>query len=125
MWSSAGWIAVACGVAVTACTQADGSKAVGMVGSPAWMATASNEAKLATYRSNCEGYGFIAGTPEMARCMQEEAGDHRAAASASAIAMSESMRQTGQRLQNVGPTTTTTDCSPGVGGGLNCTSRTY
>lgn len=98
------------------CTQADGSTAVGMVGSPAWQATASPAAKMATYRANCEGYGYTPGTPAMAQCMQQEAGDYRASSSSAMAAMSTNMAQMSQPRP-----ITTTNCTS-VGYSVNCTS---
>jgi hypothetical protein len=110
------------GLALTACTQADGSTALGREGSPAWMATASPAAKLATYRGNCEGYGFVAGTPEMAQCVQQEAGSYRAGASSTMAAISDNMAAMSQRQPITVQPTTTTNCQPSYGGGMRCTS---
>jgi hypothetical protein len=55
------------------------------------MATASPEAKLATYRANCEGYGYQPATPDMAQCVQQEAGDYRAGAQANMAALGTGM----------------------------------
>lgn len=59
--------------AVAGCQGADGTTHLGMPGSPAWMATASQNTKMAYYREQCTGYGFRPGTSEMAQCMQMEA----------------------------------------------------
>lgn len=104
------------GLATAACTQPDGSTALGVPGSPAWQATASPAAKMATYRTNCEGYGYVAGTPAMAQCMQQEAGDYRAGAAANMAALSTNMANMSQPRPM-----TTTNCTA-IGHNVNCTS---
>lgn len=81
------------------------------------MATASPDAKLATYRANCAGYGYTPGTPEMAHCVQQEAGDHRGMASANMAAMAETMGEMSAPRRPV----TTTNCTR-FGDSVNCTS---
>lgn len=57
----------------------DGSPIIGLPGSPAWMATASPEAKAEHFGKACAAYGFKAGTPEMASCIQSEVSGQRTA----------------------------------------------
>ena len=45
---------------------------VGMVGSPMWHATASQQDKVSVYRDICSSYGFQVNTPEMAQCIATE-----------------------------------------------------
>lgn len=112
---------------LSACTQPDGSTALGVPGSPAWMMTASPEAKLATYRANCSGYGYAAGTPEMAQCVQQEAGEYRSNASSAMAALSEGMVQAGQPrpsthvIETQAPAMTTTNCNA-YGDSMRCTT---
>jgi len=51
-----------------------------MAGSPAWFATAGPETIAAYYRKRCVSYGFQAGTPQMAQCIQSEASGGRSRA---------------------------------------------
>lgn len=80
-------------VILAGCTQADGTTAIGRVGSPAWMATASTETKVSTYRNNCVAYGFEPGTVEMATCLQKEAERYSQRASERAAANAEKHRR--------------------------------
>lgn len=75
---------------VSACQGPDGTTHLGMPGSPAWMATASQATKMAHYRGQCEGYGFKAGTSQMAQCMQMEAISTKQGARAQAAEAAES-----------------------------------
>lgn len=86
-------LAVLAALSLAACAQPDGSTAVGAVGSPAWMMTASASAKAATYQQACTGYGFQPGTPEMARCAQMEAHSARDSAARGMAAAASSLQQ--------------------------------
>lgn len=111
------WWLGALSLVMAGCTQADGTTAIGMEGSPMWMATASPATKLAVYRANCATYGFEVGTPQMAQCVQQEAGTYSAKASAQAAAAAEMNKP-------VAPTYTQpvhTNCNR-VGNYVNCTS---
>jgi hypothetical protein len=60
-----------CLVTLAACApNPDGS--YGSPGDIYWFDSASPDVINAHYRTVCEGYGFDAGTPDMARCVQEE-----------------------------------------------------
>lgn len=56
--------------ALAGCSESGG---MGTEGSPMWMRTAPQEAKLAYYQRACVAYGYTLGTPQMAQCMQAEA----------------------------------------------------
>ena len=59
---------------IAGCVPVNPDGTQGEKGSLAWFSTATPEAKKAYYAEICTGYGFKAGTPDMARCMQEEVG---------------------------------------------------
>ena len=50
----------------------NGETVMGSPGSPMWHSTASLETQLQYFRSNCLGYGYKLGTPQMAQCLQTE-----------------------------------------------------
>lgn len=64
-------------VLMAGCTGVDGEQYMGRPGSPAWFATASPNTIAAYFAQSCTAYGFKPGTPEMAQCIQQEAGNKR------------------------------------------------
>lgn len=62
---------------IAGCTGVDGEKYIGAQGSPAWFATASPNTVASYFLESCKAYGFQPGTPEMAQCIQTEAGSKR------------------------------------------------
>lgn len=67
---------------LTACTGVQGETYLGRPGSPAWFATASPDTIADYFVRRCQTYGFQLGTPEMAQCVQQEAGAARGLAGA-------------------------------------------
>jgi hypothetical protein len=68
-------------VITTGCTGTQGEAVMGMPGSPAWFASASPETIAGYYSRQCASYGFMAGTPGMAQCIQNSALSGRQTAS--------------------------------------------
>ena len=81
---------------------------VGRAESPMWHMTASAEQKLEYFKSQCRGFGFKDGTPEMAQCVQNQTNQSRGSASRQWSNAMESMK---------GPKTTR--CSR-IGNTVNC-----
>ena len=82
---------------------------VGMVGSPLWQITASEEDKVRVFVNRCASYGFKEKTAEMAQCVASE----RRAASDSAARRLDSFNR------NTSLNSTTTTCSR-LGNTINC-----
>lgn len=83
-----------------------------MPGSPAWFATTPINEQVAYFKTRCEAYGFKAGSPAMAQCIQNEANSSRGRASRRAQAAFANMA-------NSAPKQTT--CST-YGNMTNCTT---
>ena len=52
-------------------TGVKGENIIGNPGSPLWFDTASQATIINHYKNVCIAYGFIDGTPEMAKCIQD------------------------------------------------------
>jgi outer membrane lipoprotein-sorting protein len=102
-----------------ACTQADGSKAMGRVGSPAWMATATPAAKLATYQAACESYGYHPEDVQMPACIQREAQEARAHAAEAVDEFADSLEDWSANQQAQQPIRLQTTCTT-IGQFTNC-----
>jgi hypothetical protein len=76
-------ITLICFSFLTACV--DGG--LGMVGSPAWQMSTTQEEKIAYFSDICESYGFKKGTQAFAQCIQQESQSARAAGTARAQAI--------------------------------------
>lgn len=61
-------------LALAGCTGTQGETYLGRPGSPAWFATAAPETIVDYFVRRCAAYGFQPGTPQMAQCVQQEAG---------------------------------------------------
>jgi hypothetical protein len=97
-------------LALAGCQGANGSKYIGLPGSPAWFMTASPETVAGYFSDRCVSYGFQRGTPQMAQCIQTEAQGARGRNAMRGAAMAAAANQ---------PRHAT--CT-GIGNTVNCTS---
>ena len=63
-------VAMATTTALASCGGEGGS--IGQYESKLWPMTASAEEKLEYFKNQCMGFGFKAGTPELAQCVQNQ-----------------------------------------------------
>ena len=85
---------------LTSCTtNPNGTTAVGMVGSPFWLKTASPEVIAEHYGKQCEAYGYTRGTDAMAACIQQEVGDKRQSNAARGAEIQAGIKQAYDRPQ--------------------------
>lgn len=108
----------ACAFLVAGCSEnPDGTTSLGTEGSPMWMRTAPQTAKLAYFQRTCIAYGFKPDTPQFSQCMQTEANnsESRAGRYFESVARNSAVQAASQ------PSMQTTNCRQ-LGQTINCTT---
>lgn len=72
-WVRRGLLLLAAGLVLSGCSKGvEGERVLGQAGSPMWVQTASAATQNQYFSGICQGYGFSAGTSEMAHCISQE-----------------------------------------------------